>query len=107
MKKTYRFLAGAAALGLCFSFAACNTSSASDSGSDLHTAAYTYLAIDINPSIELLVRENKVVGVKAGNDDASVLLSGEDFTGMTVEEASEKSWLSRRRWAISTTATRK
>ena len=90
MKKTYRFLAGAAALGLCFSFAACNTSSASDSGSDLHTAAYTYLAIDINPSIELLVRENKVVGVKAGNDDASVLLSGEDFTGMTVEEASEK-----------------
>ena len=90
MKKTYRFLAGAAALGFCFSFAACNTSSASDSGSDLHTAAYTSLAIDINPSIELLVRENKVVGVKAGNDDASVLLSGEDFTGMTVEEASEK-----------------
>ncbi len=99
MKKIVKkLLTGAAALALCFSAVACNTDF-TDSGSEAGKgsekdpnvqAACTYLAIDINPTVELLVRGDKVVGVKAGNDDANVLLSGEDFTGLTVEEASEK-----------------
>lgn len=51
---------------------------------------YSYLAIDINPSLELLVNGETVVSVKACNEDAAVLLSGENLENMTVEEATEK-----------------
>lgn len=92
MKKMFRkVLAGAAALGLSLSFAACSTDSSKDSGgAPSAQGAYAYLAIDINPSVELLVRGERVASVKAGNDDASVLLVGEDLTGLTVGEAAEK-----------------
>lgn len=89
MKFFGRFLAGAAALGIGLSFAACNFDSPSG-GSSLQASALTYVAIDINPSVELLVRGGKVVGVKAGNDDASVLLCDEELTGLDVEEAAAK-----------------
>ncbi len=54
------------------------------------TGTYSYLAIDINPSIEFMVNGKVVVGVKACNDDAAVLLSGENLEDMTVEEATKK-----------------
>lgn len=95
MKKILgKLAAGGVALGLCLSVAACNVGGISDgsstSGGTAQAAANTYLVLDINPTVELLVSEGKVVGVKAGNDDAGVLLSGEDLTGLTVEQASEK-----------------
>ena len=76
-----------------FSAAACNTTgstggSISDSTPTAKTE-YSYLAIDINPSMELVLKDELAVSVKACNDDAAVLLSGEDFTDMTVEEVSE------------------
>ena len=95
MKKILgKLAAGGVVLGLCLSVAACNAGGISDgsstSGGTAQAAANTYLVLDINPTVELLVSEGKVVGVKAGNDDAGVLLSGEDLTGLTVEQASEK-----------------
>lgn len=95
MKKILgKLAAGGVALGLCLSVAACNVGGISDGSSTssgtAQAAANTYLVLDINPTVELLVSEGKVVGVKAGNDDAGVLLSGEDLTGLTVEQASEK-----------------
>lgn len=96
MKKILgKLAAGGVALGLCLSVAACNVGGISDGSSTssgtAQAAANTYLVLDINPTVELLVSEGKVVGVKAGNDDAGVLLSGEDLTGLTVEQASERS----------------
>ena len=91
MKKILgKLAAGGVALGLCLSVAACNVGGISDGSSTssgtAQAAANTYLVLDINPTVELLVSEGKVVGVKAGNDDAGVLLSGEDLTGLTVEQ---------------------
>lgn len=90
MKKIIgKIFASAAALGLTISFASCNFVPTSDKNG-VTASACTYLAIDINPSIELLARDNRIVSVKAENDDAGVLLSGEELSGLTVEEATEK-----------------
>ena len=51
---------------------------------------YSYVTLDINPSVELITQGGEVVDVKAGNYDACVLLEGEDFTSMTLEEATSK-----------------
>ncbi|MBQ7924293.1 MAG: hypothetical protein IJ329_03200 [Clostridia bacterium] len=50
---------------------------------------YAYMAIDINPTVEFVLKADKVVSVDAVNDDAAVLVSEEEFVGMTAEEASE------------------
>ena len=55
------------------------------------TPTYSYIAIDINPSIEIVTDENDiVVTVNACNDDAKVLLNGEEIEGISLEEATEK-----------------
>lgn len=85
-------------LCLALSFVACDmstlTNTDTESGGDIESGngigAYAYIAIDINPSLELIVADGKVEGVRACNDDASVLLSGEDLSGLTPEEATEK-----------------
>lgn len=47
----------------------------------------TMVTIDVNPSFEIIVdEEKKVVSITALNDDASVLLYGEVFVGKTIEE---------------------
>lgn len=51
---------------------------------------YAYVAIDINPSLELVVADGVVEGVRACNDDAGVLLSDEELVGLSAEEATEK-----------------
>lgn len=54
------------------------------------TEAYSYIAIDINPSLELVVdKDGMVASVNALNDDALVLISGESIEGLNVEDASE------------------
>lgn len=79
-------------LCLALSFVACDlstlTNTDTESGND--AGAYAYIAIDINPSLELIVADGKVESVRACNDDASVLLSDEDLSGLTPEEATEK-----------------
>lgn len=51
---------------------------------------YTRMTVDVNPSVELMVDDqNKVVSVTALNDDGSILIAGEDFSGKTPEEATK------------------
>lgn len=76
---------GALAISFGVSIVGCNSGSENDGGSDS-----AYLAVDINPSVEFILKDGKVSGVTAVNDDASVLLSGETFEGLTAEEAVEK-----------------
>lgn len=53
--------------------------------------ATTYLAIDINPSVELTLDKNeKVLSVKALNDDGKILLFQADVVGDNVTQATEK-----------------
>ena len=55
--------------GLAAVMSACNTGKAN---------AQTYVAMDINPSVEFVLDENdKVIAVKAANSDAEILLYGE------------------------------
>ncbi len=68
-----------------FSFAGCNVEKEGQSENE----EYSYLAIDINPSIELIVDGETVVKVKATNEDGAILLSGENFEGQKVELVTE------------------
>ena len=72
------------ALMLCFaaSFVSC--------GNEDTVEGYSYVTIDVNPSVELVVDGETVVSVNAGNDDALVLLAGETIEGMQIEDATEK-----------------
>lgn len=96
MKKFFKQICtGALALVLSLSLAACGVASETggDPTVDVDPVAETYsayLAVDINPSVEFVIEDGKVVSVRAANDDASVLLTDEDFAGLTVEEAVKK-----------------
>lgn len=61
-------------------------------GNKTETAtAKTYVAIDVNPSVELTLDANeKVLSVKALNEDGSILLFGADIIGDDVEKATEE-----------------
>lgn len=49
---------------------------------------YSYIAVDINPSFELVLNEkNIVMDINVFNEDADVLLSGLEIKGNTYEEA--------------------
>lgn len=53
--------------------------------------AVSYVAVDVNPSISLaLDGKNRVVSVYAGNEDAQILLYGENLKGLSAEEALER-----------------
>ena len=67
-----------------------SSSSSTNEAPSATNLATSYLAIDINPSIELVIENGKIVSVIACNDDAEVLLSGEDLVGLTTDEATEK-----------------
>lgn len=68
---------------LCTVFVGClNTGKAEESK--------TYVGIDINPSVNLVIGEDgKVESVEAANEDAQVMLYGEVIVGKTAEEAFE------------------
>lgn len=92
MKKTWKKVTAiSAAAMLAISFTACNAGGNGDSSGSGGSAgaAYSYLAIDINPSVELVLKDGVVESVNAVNDDAAALISGEDFVGDTAEEATE------------------
>lgn len=51
----------------------------------------SYVSVDINPSIELTADKNDIVkAIRPMNADAAVLIFGEDFSGMNIEDACEK-----------------
>lgn len=92
MKKFLRILgAGAVAASLMLGVAACNEGGGTNTENGGKAAAGAYLSVMINPAVEMTVDEfGKVVTFGAGNDDAAVLLSGVDLTGMTVAEATRR-----------------
>lgn len=46
--------------------------------------------LSINPSVEFIVEDNEVTGVRSLNRDAALLVAGETFVGLSPEDASEK-----------------
>lgn len=51
---------------------------------------FATIYISINPAVEFNVHDGKVTGTVALNRDAALLIVGEDYSGLTPEEASEK-----------------
>ncbi|QWB95739.1 hypothetical protein KHQ89_07350 [Mycoplasmatota bacterium] len=52
------------------------------------SASETYVTVDINPSVELVINQReKVIYVNALNEDAEVLLMDLDLIGLDVDEA--------------------
>lgn len=88
-KNVKKYLGLTTALVMGFSFTACNLESAFGGLQQASADGYAYVAVDINPSVELILEDGEVVSVSAANEDASVLLTGEDLTGDTAEEAIE------------------
>ena len=83
----------AIALCMCFVFVGCDGFTSLLKGNDNTTptaSADTYMVIDINPTVEVVIGDGVVTDVKAGNDDGSILLSGEEFVGLSVFEAAKK-----------------
>lgn len=70
---------------LCTAFVGCNNNE------DQNTqAGKTYVSMDINPSVSLVIdEEGKVESVDAANEDAQIMLYGEVIVGKTAEEAFE------------------
>lgn len=88
-KKLLRTIALVSALTLSISLFA--TACSKDKEESKASAAVTHVAIDVNPSITITVDdENKVISVHASNEDAQIMLYGEDLTGLSLEVALEK-----------------
>ncbi len=88
MKKTgfwKKLTMGALAISFGASLLACGSGAQTEAGADS-----AYLAVDINPSVEFIIKDGKVSGVTAVNDDAYVLISGVTFEGLTAEDAVKK-----------------
>lgn len=64
--------------------------------------AATYVGIDVNPSVSLILDgDGKVLSVAAENEDAQVLLYGEDLTGLTARRSRGKNRRALRRARLS------
>lgn len=83
MKKTIvAMLIVVMVVGIVFSFGACQ-------GKD--PVATSYVSMDINPSVELVLDQNdNVISYSCENEDALLMLYGENIIGLNVEKASEK-----------------
>lgn len=85
-KKTFiSIIAGACVLALVIGIAAIVVNKNKDKDQ------VSYVAVDINPSVEFLVdKDGKVVTVIPENEDAQILLAGEELEGLTFEAAIDK-----------------
>ncbi|MCK9575064.1 MAG: hypothetical protein WCX32_00230 [Clostridia bacterium] len=53
--------------------------------------AESYVVIDINPSIEFVINRNGIVtNVNSLNEEGEIIIQGETFVDMTIEDATEK-----------------
>ena len=84
-----RYLAAAACFCLIISIAA---SLIANFSKNLFTMQeYAYICMDINPSVEFTIDKlQKVLKVNSLNKDAEVILSGENFNGLKLEDAFAK-----------------
>lgn len=89
MKKILRATL-AVLLVLCMSLSIISCDFSDGTKDEASNEEYAYLSIDINPSIELVIKDGIVESVKACNDDAEILLTDETIEGLSVEEASKK-----------------
>lgn len=83
MKKFIAGMAGAL-FAVTLAFSGCSEAESATVSGD------AYMTVDINPSVELLLENDTVVSVKAGNADGATLISGETFIGLSSEECVEK-----------------
>ena len=83
MKKTIvAILVVVMVVGIVFSFTGCK---------DKYPVATSYVSMDINPSVELVLDENdNVISYSCENEDALLMLYGENIIGLNIEKASEK-----------------
>lgn len=83
MKKTIvAILVVVMVVGIVFSFTGCK---------DKDPVATSYVSMDINPSVELVLDENdNVISYSCENEDALLMLYGENIIGLNIEKASEK-----------------
>lgn len=83
MKKTIvAMLIVVMVVGIVFSFSACK---------DKDPVATSYVSMDINPSVELVLDQNdNVISYSCENEDALLMLYGENIIGLNIEKASEK-----------------
>ena len=86
MKNFFSKLAGVTCAFALIASAGCAQTSSTESTA----SGEAYLTVDINPSLEFLLEDDKVVSVKAGNEDGATLISGENFVGLTSEECVKK-----------------
>ena len=86
MKNLFSKLAGVTCAFALIASAGCAQTSSTGSTA----SGEAYLTVDINPSLEFLLKDDKVVSVKAGNEDGATLISGEIFVGLTSEECVKK-----------------
>ena len=86
MKNFFSKLAGVTCAFALIASAGCAQTSSTGSTA----SGEAYLTVDINPSLEFLLEDDKVVSVKAGNEDGATLISGEIFVGLTSEECVKK-----------------
>jgi hypothetical protein len=81
-------LALAITMSLGLGFTAC-TNDSNDNKTNNHPTSY--VSIDVNPSLSLVLDEDKkVLSVLAENEDAQVLLYEEQLVGLSLEEAAQK-----------------
>ncbi len=77
------------ALGVGFAATACNPDN--QGATDPTPKATSYVGIDVNPSLSLVLDQNeKVMSVVAENEDAQILLYEESIVGLSVEDAAKK-----------------
>ncbi len=77
---------------LCFLLCACDTTSAPPSSTPQSPSASTFVCVDINPSIEMVLDQNdRVMSVYGANEDAQLLLWEEDgIVGVDVDLAIQR-----------------
>ena len=69
-------------VGTIFSFAGCK---------ETKQVATSYVSMDINPSVELVLdQNNNVISYSCENEDALLMLYGENIIGLNVDKASQK-----------------
>lgn len=93
MKRTFtKIIALLVAVASCISLAACSIPSDETGDGEAKGSPTTFVAIDINPSIELTLDENGIVVTAYGaNEDGAVLLYSEEtnIIGKAYEEAAD------------------
>lgn len=58
--------------------------------SGIKNGDHDYVAIDINPNVEFILKKGKIESVYAGNTEGRMVIFGEDFKDMKIEEGVKK-----------------